>query len=155
MRLVLDPPGPVAPVIRLDFDKQTKIEREGRACYHRGAFALDGASRSVHCGSCGAPLDPFQLLLDYAERERTWRYYDSEIRRAEAKLDELKDEERKVKARTKSANRKDAAAAVSAERVRTERERMEISDLARDVAGLARRIERTARALSKETEGGT
>ena len=152
MRLVLDPPQAVAPVIRLDFDKQTKIEREGRTCYHRGAFKLDGAARSVNCGTCGAPLDPFQLLLDYAERERTWRYYDSEIRRAEAQLQELKDEERKVKARTKSASRKEAAAAVAAERVRTERERMEISELARDVAGLARRIERAARALSKETE---
>ncbi len=148
---IVTDPAP-APVIHLDPGKQSEIRREGPYCRHR-QYVLDEGRRSLECGSCGAPLDPYEVLLDYAQSERRWVHFETEARRAEARLDELKAEERKVKARTKSASRKEAAAAVAAERLRTERERMEISELARDVAGLARRIERTARALAKENEG--
>lgn len=132
-------------IVHLDFQRQTAVAPltgKGK-CYHRGAFALDEEARTVQCHRCGASLDAFTLLLQYAQREREWRFYDVEVREAEKRLAELKDEERKVKARTKTAARKDADEAVAAERARTERERYEITQAARDIAQLARRIERT------------
>lgn len=138
-------PDPVAPVIRLDFDKQSTIKSDyTRHCFHR-QYQLDEYSKAVTCGSCGAPLEAFQVLLDYAHRERHWRHLDGEAREAEKRLAELKAEERKVKARTKNATRKEADAAVAEERVRTERERLAISGLARDAGALCRRIDGLAR----------
>lgn len=138
LELVRDPP--VAPVIRLDPDRQTEIKREGPYCFHR-QYQLDEGSRTVACGRCGTPLDAFQVLLDYAHGERHWRYVDGEARDAAKRLEELKAEERRVKARTKNASKKEADAAVAAERVRTERERMVIAQLARDAGALCRRID--------------
>lgn len=140
MTLELVPEPAVAPVIRLDPNRQSEIKRDS-FCFHRH-YVLDEYKRTVSCGTCGAPLDAFQVLLDYANRERVWRYLDREAREAEKRLAELKAEERKVKARTQSASRKDAAAAVAAERAQSERERIEISETTRDIVERCRRIER-------------
>jgi hypothetical protein len=140
MTLELVPDPEVAQVIRLDFDKQSAIKSDSRYCSHR-QYELDEYAKTVSCGSCGAPLEAFQILLDYAHRERHWRYLDREARDAAEKLAELKAEECKVKARTKNATRKEADAAVAAERVRSERERLLISELARDAGALLKRID--------------
>lgn len=140
MTLELVPDPQLAPVIRLDFDRQSEIRRDGPYCSHR-QYELDAGTKTVVCGKCGAPLEAFQALLDYAHRERNWRHLDRECRDAEKRLEELKAEERKVKARTKNATRKEADAAVEAERVRTERERMVAAELARDAGALCRRID--------------
>lgn len=142
MTIELVPDAPIAPVIHLDPARQTDIKRDS-FCFHR-RHMLDEGTKTVSCGTCGAPLEAFQVLLDYAHRERHWRYLDGEAREAEKRLGELKAEERKTKARLKNASRKEADAAVAAERVRTERERTEISDAARDITQLCRRIERLA-----------
>lgn len=144
MTLELVPDPELAPVIHLEPGRQTDIKREGPYCFHR-QYELDEGSKAVTCGRCGAPLDAFQVLLDYAHRERHWRYLDGEARDAEKRLAELKAEERKVKARTKNATRKEADSAVAEERARTERERMVISELARDAGALCRRIDGLAR----------
>ncbi|MEY4548965.1 MAG: hypothetical protein RL685_5160 [Pseudomonadota bacterium] len=136
-------PGHVAPVLELVRGAkalQTRL-KDGVRCRH-DQTEVDGEDRSVSCRSCGATLDAFDVLLQYARRERNWHYWDQETRELEAKVQALKEEERKVKARTKSASRKDAATAVAAERERTERERFEIITAARDVVELGRRIER-------------
>jgi len=140
MTLELVPDPPVAPVIHLDPGRQSAFKSDSRHCSHR-QYELNDYDKTVACGSCGAPLEAFQILRDYAHRERHWRYLDREARDAEKRLEELKVEERKVKARTKNAQRKEADAAVAAERVRTERERLVISELARDIGGLSRRID--------------
>lgn len=148
---------PVAQVIRHDFGGLAAIKERGATtsyghCRHM-ATVVDEVARTVGCATCGAMLDPIGVLLEYARKERHWRGWDAELNRTQQRIDALKEEERKVKARTKSASRKEAAAAVAAERERTERERIEITELARDVAGIARRIERAARALPAEPEG--
>lgn len=152
MSLELVPDPPMAAVIRLDFDRQSEIRRDGPYCSHR-QYEIDEGTKTVVCGKCGAPLDAFQLLLDYATRERSWRYYDSEIRCAKQQLAELKAEERKVKARTKNATRKEAVAAVAEERVRSERERMVIAELARDIVAAAKRIDGLTTRAPARTKG--
>jgi hypothetical protein len=124
--------------------KQTEIKRNGAYCFHR-QYDLDEGDKTVTCGRCGAPLEAFQVLLDYAHRERHWRYLDGEARDLEKKLAELKDEERRVKSRTASASRKDANAAVEHEQQATFVRRQAIADKAKDVAELARQIVRLAR----------
>jgi hypothetical protein len=149
--LTVVPEQPMARVIQLEPGKQSRVTYTGSGkCHHRGSFIVDEGARTVECEACGAALDAFQVLLDYANKERSWKHWQGEVRETQKRVDELKDEERKVKARTKSASRKEAGAAVAAERARTERERMDIAELARDVGGLARRIERLCRTLAKE-----
>lgn len=126
--------------------KQTEIKHGTGKCYHRGVgVELDDATRAVTCEACGAPLDAFMVLLQYANRERNWRYYDRECEEKRRLLAELKEEERKVKARTASASRKDAAVAVAHERQATFVRRQTIADKARDAAELMRQITRLAR----------
>lgn len=145
--MILEPipkPPPMAPVIRLDPGKQTEIKSTGQYCFHR-RYDVDDHAHTVSCGTCGVPLDAFEILLDYARSERSWRYYENEITRAKEALEELKAEERKVKARTRNASRKEAEAAVAEERVRAEKARREITEKARDIGQLCRRIEQLAR----------
>jgi predicted nucleotidyltransferase len=145
--VILEPipkPPPMAPVIRLDPGRQTEIKQSTHFCFHR-QYEVDESTHTVACGSCGIPLDAFEILLDYAQRERSWRYYENEITRAKEALAELKAEERKVKARTRNASRKEAEAAVAEERVRSEKARREITEKARDIGQLCRRIEQLAR----------
>jgi hypothetical protein len=88
-------------------------------------------------------LDPFQVLLEYARKERHWQPLGSghETTQGAEAPGTLKEEERKVKARTQSASRKEANVAVEAERARTERARLDTIEIAREVAVFARRIE--------------
>jgi hypothetical protein len=123
--------------------RQTKITSDRSACRHR-QIRLDGDQRTVTCTGCGKALDAFDVLLDYGRGERSWRTWDSLISAAAQNLERLKTEERKTKARLQHASRKDALAAVDEERVRTERMRLEITERARDIGQLCRRIEQLA-----------
>lgn len=116
-----------------------------RFCSH-ARMELDTKARSVACGTCGQQLDAFQILLDYAVRERNWRHYDVELRELSKKLEELKAEEQRVKARTKTADRKEAAAAVAAERQRHRDLRERAHRNAQQIVALAERIARSMKA---------
>lgn len=143
-----DPPDNVRHV---SFGRQSTIAPSSAAtamarapCRHRG-YELDAERRAVQCGRCGAELDAFEVLLQYARRERSWRHWDGETVRKRAELAELVAEEKRTKARLRNASRKDARAAVEAERARSEQERQQIITHARELAEQARRIERLAR----------
>jgi hypothetical protein len=140
-------PAPSDNVVRVSFGqqreqcevKQTLVAK----CFHnRYGIEIDAELRTVHCAKCQTQLDPLQVLLDYADGERSWRGWIRECDEKRRGLEQLREEERKVKARTKAASRKAAAAAVEAERERGERERITILQAARDIAASARRIER-------------
>jgi hypothetical protein len=139
---------------RDELGKQTEIKRGRRKCHHRGTLDLDEETRAVTCGACGDPLDAFEVLLEYANRERRWQYYDKEVREAAERLAELKKEEVRVKARTALASRKDAAAAVEHEQQATFVRRRAIADKARDIAECARQIARLARVDADVFAGG-
>lgn len=146
----LEPPSEPAPdnVRYASFGQQSELaDRPLTRCRHH-SYKLDSKRRGVRCGSCGADLDPFEVLLEYAHKERTWRQWDAETIRKRAELATLIEEERRTKARVKHASRKDATAAVAEERVRSERARMQIAELARDIIGRAKRIDRIARTRS-------
>lgn len=130
-------------MLRPNFGQQSDIEERDRHCRHH-SYKLDSTTRTVRCGVCQSQLDAFQVLLDYARDERSWRHWDQERSRQMTQLEELKAEERKVKARLRNASRKEADEAVAHERARSEKERFEIIQAARDMGELARRIERTA-----------
>lgn len=130
-------------LIRADFGGRAAIKERTellRPCRHKQTI-VDETGRTVECGTCGAPLDAFQVLLEYARKERHWRHWEAEVNRCHNELEKLKQEERRVKARTKNAARKDAAAAVAEERVRGERARIEIIEKARDARRLLERVE--------------
>lgn len=153
---VADPP--VAQVIRHDFGGLAAIKASGpdaphQRCRHM-ATVVDEVERTVGCATCGAPLDPIQVLLEYARKERHWRGWDAELNRTLERIAELKDEERKVKSRTASASRKDANAAVAHEQQATLVRRQAIAEKAKDIAELTRQIVQLARVESDVFVGG-
>jgi hypothetical protein len=133
-------------IITVDFTNRTEtvIAHEYGACRH-GAYQLNKEQHVVNCGVCGALLDPFTILMEYATRERNWRFYDAELRRARKAMLEIAIEEKRIKARTRGAARKDADAAVALERKRDEETRRRVAGNARQIRELAERIERAAR----------
>jgi hypothetical protein len=136
-----------------ELGKQTDITRRGPYCFHR-QYELDEGSKTVACGKCGAPLEAFQILLEYAHDERHWRHWDREATEKRKLLAELKAEEHKVKSRTASASRKDATAAVEHERQATLVRRQAIAEKARDIAELARQIAKLSRIETDVFLGG-
>jgi len=91
--------------------------RQGVPCRHY-RYVINTESRTVKCGTCEAALDAFDVLKEYAAKERTFKHWEQQSLDAQRRLAALKDEERKVKARTRAASRKDAAQAVADERMR-------------------------------------
>jgi transcription initiation factor TFIIIB Brf1 subunit/transcription initiation factor TFIIB len=120
---------------------ETEIKGFRGHCRH-DRYEVDTEKRIITCSreGCGAVLDPFDIHVEYAMRERTYRHYRKEVSEATTKLAELKAEETRVKARTKAASRKDAGEAVAVERAKTERMRAEVAQNAADVVRLCRRI---------------
>lgn len=96
---------------------EIELKERRRFCRHE-AMHLDVDSRTVECAYCDARLDPFEVMRQYAYRERTWRRWDRATRDQMAKLEELKEQERRIKARVRNAARKDADLAVQEERRR-------------------------------------
>lgn len=143
----LEPPSEPGPdnVRHVTFGQQSQIaDRPLARCRHH-SYKLNADTRAVRCGACGAELDPFEVLLEYARSERMWRHWDGEARILRGELAQLKADERRTKARVKNASRKDASEAVAAERVRGERERFQMLEAARDIIARAKQIDRLAR----------
>jgi hypothetical protein len=144
-------------VLRPTFGQQSELAVEFAGtqrgyCRHT-QYLLDTTARTVSCGGCGASLDAFQVLLDYARDERNWRTWDRECADKRKLVADLKAEETRVKSRTASASRKDATAAVAHERQATFVRRQAIAAMAQDVAELARRIVRLARIETRADVG--
>lgn len=137
----------IAPVLgvveRAPPANQTEIGPGYRFCRH-GQVQLAMEGRAVSCVTCGKTLDAFDVLLEYAQREREWRYFEKQISEAHERLEKLKSEERKTKARLKHASRKEANAAVAAERATQERASLEIVEWVRDIRQKCASIERLA-----------
>jgi hypothetical protein len=129
-------------VITVAFGRETEVkERDRLHCRHH-SYKLDTEDRTVNCGACGAGLDAFDTLLEYANKERRWHHWDKEQRETQARLNELKEEEKRVKARTRAASRKDAATAVAEEKRKEGLRKKAIADLAREMKKTCERIER-------------
>lgn len=78
-------------------------------CYHRQVVVYE-ENREVRCQSCNALLDPFDVIMEYAERERRFHfaseYRKKKQRQLEERIESLKREERNTKARLKRAREK-------------------------------------------------
>lgn len=146
-----DPPilkpvfGQESGIRRVDYDKPGP-------CKHR-TYEVDEQERTVSC-RCGAILDPFEVLLEYARRERHWRHYDSAARKATGTLREAEEELKRVQARTRSALRKDAEEAVRMERRRQERERQVVSNAVWRIRQESEKVERAMRRLAEGSGAG-
>lgn len=121
-------------------------------CIHT-VYEVDEAKRTVWCQKCGTALDPFQVLLEYALKQRAWRNTERLQRETQARLHELEAEERKVKARTRAARRKDATAAVEDERKRAREKLKGAAWKAREIRQLAESIARAVGDELDEREG--
>lgn len=122
---------------------EAKIERstEERYCRHEG-YVIDPSERTVECARCAAKLEPFTVLLEYAERERRWRHWSTEEGAVRKRVHELKEEEKRVKLRTRQHDRKDAEVAVRAERRRIFERLHHLAFDARRIVEFASKIER-------------
>jgi hypothetical protein len=73
-------------------------------CFHRHVLVWQDRPR-VDCKTCGATLDAHQVLLDYANKERSFYWKNEEAKRLLAemnkRIEDLKREERNLKARVK------------------------------------------------------
>lgn len=70
------------------------FRRDPEECQHSG-FKLDEKWGTVECGKCGARLDPFSVLLQYAD---WWDYFIREKRSKEAAEQNLhKEQARRLK----------------------------------------------------------
>lgn len=96
----------------IDFESELRKQRErgvlepglaiaerptvnGRRCYHRH---VEVGEASVSCADCKAPLDAHQLLLQYANEERSFLFACEKARTERKRLEEeLASVERKVK----------------------------------------------------------
>lgn len=74
-------------------------------CAHR-RIIVSKAAREVGCRDCGLLLDPFDILLDYANRDRVFASWRGALGKIKAELAVLKREERNVKARLSRAQRR-------------------------------------------------
>lgn len=78
-------------------------------CYHRQVLVHE-EPREVRCQSCNALLDPFDVIMEYAERERRFHfaseYRQKKQRELEQRIEALKREERNTKARLNRARSK-------------------------------------------------
>ena len=133
-------------VIKRDFGGLAEVKSvSGKPPCRHTQTVVDERARTVECGTCGQALDPIRVLLEYAEKERHWRNWQSAVHEQQRALEELKEEERKAKARLKNAQRKDAEFAVSEERRRNQERNIDSIVLAQELEELAGRLKRKLR----------
>lgn len=94
------------------FDGGARLDY-GKFCVH-ASHRVNETQRTVKCAECGAALDPFQVVLQYARKDRVRDDMRAQVAELRGKLVELYKEEKRIKARVRNAKRKDADAAVSA-----------------------------------------
>lgn len=96
-------------------DGTTRIEFRRRKnpkagyCSHTYAYIYE-QDRLLECRDCGASIDPYKFLAQFAHKERRLGYTKEEIASAEKRLAELLADERRTKARLRNARKKLAAA---------------------------------------------
>jgi hypothetical protein len=78
-------------------------------CRHRHSV-IDQRARTVECDDCKAVLDPIQVLWDLANHYQRYHYTldqtMAKVKKAEARLDDLRRQERNTKARIARAKRR-------------------------------------------------
>jgi hypothetical protein len=105
-----------APVLRLVPSADFTIEH-GKVCAHR-ALLITPDQRLLVCKACGGNVDPFDVILQYAQKERRWRQWDAEAAKSYDALAELKTEEKLVRARVKRQRKKTSPATAEVEALR-------------------------------------
>lgn len=134
-----DTPNDDNKVVRVAFGTETRIVRDReRVCRHL-QYELELDTRVARC-QCGAQLDTFQILLEYARAERHWRHYATEEREIRERLAALAAEERRIKARIRNARRRDPESALEEHRKRSAARDRTIAWNAREIEEMAARI---------------
>lgn len=135
-------PGDPDNVVYASFGQQSEVRQERPFHCSHHSYVVAPQDRTVRCGACGAQLEAFDVLLQYANKERRWRHWEAETFRKHEELAQLRAEERKAKARLKYALRGDPEFAATEERIRGERLRHQIIEATRDMSQTCRRLER-------------
>src|ERR1035438_4444385 len=78
MNIKIESPDPLSNVISFERKKRepslaVKRTNVGPECRHIAVF-VDPEMRVVTCQNCRAALDPFQVVLEMAHKERRWLY---------------------------------------------------------------------------------
>lgn len=87
---------------RIDLKKRTFNE-----CRHTRVI-VDPRLRRVECRDCGETLDPVEVLLQYANKERQFHYRREALDKMQERVRELATEEKRIKSRIMYAERKAA-----------------------------------------------
>ena len=99
-----------------DGDRRRHVLKRRRfdSCQH-GRIIVDEAVREVTCAKCGAKLDAFSILLDYAKRDdrawMTWLGLVAKTKSLREKKDKLESEVRNLKATVRRWREKGASSA--------------------------------------------
>jgi len=70
---------------------------------------VDADLRRVECRECGEILDPIEVLLQFASKERQFSYRKDALENIQRRVQELSKEERRIKARISRAKKKESA----------------------------------------------
>lgn len=87
-----------------------EIKRHTTVCRHWNLI-IDIKSRSISCKNCGAIVDPFEHICQWAEEEHKTALnligLKHEEKQLETKVEELKAKEKRIKARIYTAKKKE------------------------------------------------
>lgn len=82
-------------------------KRREKFCRHRHVIAVE-KTRMLECDHCGATIDPFDFIWDWANERVRFRYQNRELqlqcKETQKRLDDLKRQERNIRARIKRAS---------------------------------------------------
>jgi hypothetical protein len=97
-------------VIEFKVGARITPKRQDRFCRHQHVLVVQ-ATRKLECEHCGAVVEPFDFMWEWANRRLNLEYsrnrLKEQIKRLEKRLEALKREERNVKARISRALKKD------------------------------------------------
>ena len=85
---------------RLDVKQRTLNE-----CRHTRVI-VDPKLRRVECRDCEEILDPIEVLVQYASKERQFQYRREALQKMADRVDKLAAEEKRIKARIRRAEKK-------------------------------------------------
>ena len=91
-------------IIAPDFDAP-RMDIRRRSPFDEGCkhirIIVDANLRTVECRDCGYKLDPVEILLQIASKERRLYWKKSTIRELQEKIKELRKEEMRVRSRVR------------------------------------------------------
>lgn len=79
--------------------------RKDAPCFHHRVIVYD-RDRKLECENCGADVDPFKFIADFARKQRWLQHCKEELASLRTEVDELKREEKNIKARIRRAKKK-------------------------------------------------